>query len=63
LGHGKNTEGSGEFLQIQPPYSLFTETTLVSGRLMPPEIVDLNDYQVEKWPTTPEEERQASETI
>jgi endo-1,4-beta-xylanase len=42
----------------------FTETTLVSGRLMPPEIVDLNDYQVQKWPTTPAgEERQAQETI
>ena len=40
----------------------FTENTLVSGHLMPPEIVDLNDYQVEEWPTTPEgEERQAKE--
>jgi len=42
----------------------FTETTLVSGQLMPPEIVDLNDYQVEHWPTTPEgESRQAEETV
>lgn len=42
----------------------FTETTLVSGHLMPPEIVDLNDYQVKDWPTTPEgEERQAREAI
>lgn len=42
----------------------FTETTLVSGHLMPPEIVDLNDYQVTDWPTTPEgEERQAQEAI
>jgi endo-1,4-beta-xylanase len=42
----------------------FTETTLVSGHLMPPEIVDLNDYQVTDWPTTPEgEERQAEETV
>ena len=42
----------------------FTETTLVSGRLMPPEIVDLNDYQVTDWPTTPEgEDRQVQETI
>ena len=42
----------------------FTETTLVSGRLMPPEIVDLNDYRVTDWPTTPDgEERQAKETI
>jgi GH35 family endo-1,4-beta-xylanase len=42
----------------------FTETTLVSGQLMPPEIVDLNDYQVEEWPTTPEgESRQVEEAI
>ena len=42
----------------------FTETTLVSGHLMPPEIVDLNDYQVEEWLSTPEgEERQAHEAI
>lgn len=40
----------------------FTENTLISGDLMPPEIVDLNDYQVDDWPTTPEgEERQARE--
>lgn len=40
----------------------FTENTIVSGRLMPPEIVDLNDYQVDEWPSTPEgEERQAQE--
>jgi GH35 family endo-1,4-beta-xylanase len=42
----------------------FTETTLISGKLMPPEIEDLNDYQVKDWPTTPEgEERQARETL
>jgi len=42
----------------------FTETTLLSGHITPPEIVDLNDYQVEEWPTTPEgEERQTRETI
>jgi endo-1,4-beta-xylanase len=42
----------------------FTETTLVSGKLMPPEIIDLNDYQVQDWPTTPAgEERQAQDTI
>lgn len=40
----------------------FTENTLVSGEIMPPHIVDLNDYQVDEWPTTPEgEERQARE--
>ena len=37
-----------------------TETTLVSGDLMPGEIEDLNDYQVPSWPSTIEgEERQA----
>ena len=42
----------------------FTETTLISGRLMPPEIVDLNDYQVTDWPSTPEgEERQTREVM
>ena len=41
-----------------------TETTLVSGDLMPPDIVDLNDYQVDSWPTTTEgEERQADEMV
>ena len=40
----------------------FTENTLVSGHLMPPEIVDLNDYQIPEWPTTPEgEARQEKE--
>ena len=40
----------------------FTENTLVSGEIMPKDIVDLNDYQVDKWPTTPEgEERQKNE--
>lgn len=40
----------------------FTESTLVSGHLMPEEIVDLNDYRVPDWPTTPDgEERQADE--
>ncbi|RZU31627.1 endo-1,4-beta-xylanase [Blastococcus saxobsidens] len=42
----------------------WTETTLVSGDLMPPEIVDLNDHQVDSWPSTPEgEERQADEVV
>lgn len=40
----------------------FTENTLISGDLMPPQIDDLNDFQVTEWPTTPEgEERQARE--
>ncbi|OEI67787.1 endo-1,4-beta-xylanase [Curtobacterium sp. ER1/6] len=39
-----------------------TETSLVSGDLMPAHIVDLNDHQVPSWPSTPEgEARQADE--
>jgi len=42
----------------------FTENTLISGDIMPEHIVDLNDWQVEEWPTTPEgEERQKRELI
>jgi endo-1,4-beta-xylanase len=42
----------------------FTEVTLLSGELMPPEIVDLNDHQVDEWPSTPEgEARQAAEVV
>lgn len=42
----------------------FTESTLVSGHIMPQEIEDLNDYQLKEWPTTPDgEERQAKETV
>jgi len=40
----------------------FTENTLISGEIMPAHIVDLNDFQVDTWPSTPEgEERQARE--
>jgi GH35 family endo-1,4-beta-xylanase len=40
----------------------FTETTLMSGDVMPAHIEDLNDWQVESWPSTPEgEQRQADE--
>ena len=40
----------------------FTENTLISGAIMPAHIDDLNDWQVENWPSTPEgEERQARE--
>ncbi|MCW5954032.1 MAG: endo-1,4-beta-xylanase [Propionibacteriaceae bacterium] len=42
----------------------YTETSLVSGELMPRHIVDLNDFQVDSWPSTPEgEERQAGELV
>lgn len=41
-----------------------TETTLLSGDLMPPEVVDLNDWQVPSWPSTAEgEARQADEVV
>ena len=40
----------------------FTENTLISGEIMPAHIVDLNDWQVDAWPSTPEgEDRQARE--
>jgi endo-1,4-beta-xylanase len=42
----------------------FTETTLVSGHLMPAGIGDLNDYRIPSWPSTPEgEQRQAEEIV
>ncbi|SDQ64815.1 endo-1,4-beta-xylanase [Quadrisphaera sp. DSM 44207] len=42
----------------------FTESSLVSGHLMPPEVEDLNDYRIPSWPSTPEgEERQAEEVV
>ena len=42
----------------------FTENSIVSGQLMPLEIVDLNDYQVDDWPSTlAGEERQAREVL
>ncbi|MBR5288478.1 MAG: endo-1,4-beta-xylanase [Clostridia bacterium] len=42
----------------------FTENTFVSGDLMPPHIVDLNDWQVPSWPTTPAgEDRQARDLL
>lgn len=40
----------------------FTENTLISGEIMPADIVDLNDYVVDEWPSTPEgEARQCAE--
>ncbi|MER7796852.1 endo-1,4-beta-xylanase [Microbacterium sp. NPDC096154] len=40
----------------------FTESSLVSGDIMPADIEDLNDYVVESWPSTHEgEQRQADE--
>ncbi len=40
----------------------FTENTLISGDIMPAHSEDLNDWQVDSWPSPPEgEERQARE--
>ncbi|MBQ8953805.1 MAG: endo-1,4-beta-xylanase [Clostridia bacterium] len=40
----------------------FTENTLISGDIMPAHIVDLNDFQVDAWPSTEAgEARQARE--
>ncbi len=40
----------------------FTENTILSGTLVPPEIEDLNDHQVTEWPSTPElEELQSNQ--
>ncbi len=52
-----------QFARFKRPIH-FTENTIISGRLMPPEIIDLNDYQVSDWPSTPAgEERQAREVV
>ena len=60
--------GEEEVLGIVDRFARFglpihmTETTLLSGDPMPPEITDLNDFRVTSWPSTREgEERQADE--
>lgn len=62
--------GEEQIWQINERFARFglplhwTETTLVSGDLMPAEIEDLNDYVVDDWPSTPEgEQRQADEAV
>lgn len=60
-GEEQLTDILDRFARFGLPLQL-TETTLVSGDLMPAHIVDLNDYQPEHWPSTPEgEARQADE--
>ncbi len=62
-GETRTDDVLGRFARFGLPIH-FTESTLVSGRLMPPEIVDLNDYQVDRWPSTPDgEARQADEIV
>ncbi|MCQ2534181.1 MAG: endo-1,4-beta-xylanase [Clostridia bacterium] len=41
----------------------FTENTILSGTLVPPEIEDLNDHQVTEWPSTPELEELQSKQL
>ncbi|HWJ86293.1 MAG TPA: endo-1,4-beta-xylanase, partial [Cellulomonas sp.] len=60
--------GEEQLLEVVDRFARFglplqlTETTLLSGDLMPAHIVDLNDYQVSSWPSTPAgEARQADE--
>jgi GH35 family endo-1,4-beta-xylanase len=62
-GGEKTLEVLSRFERFNLPIQ-FSENTIVSGRIMPPEIVDLNDYQVDEWPSTPEgEQRQAREVV
>jgi GH35 family endo-1,4-beta-xylanase len=62
--------GAAEIVSIVDRFARYglpiqlTETTLVSGDLMPPHIVDLNDWQVPSWPSTEDgEARQADELV
>ena len=56
-------EAVDRFARFGLPIHL-TENTLVSGDLMPPEVEDLNDYQIPDWPTTPDgEARQADDIV
>ncbi|MFI6426371.1 endo-1,4-beta-xylanase [Promicromonospora sp. NPDC050880] len=60
-GEEKTLEILDRFARYNIPIHL-TETTLLSGDVMPAHVEDLNDWQVESWPSTPEgEERQADE--
>lgn len=60
-GEERTLEVLDRFARYGLPLHL-TETTLLSGDLMPAHVEDLNDWQVEDWPSTPEgEERQADE--
>jgi endo-1,4-beta-xylanase len=63
----RGEEYMGNMLDRFARYGLplhMTESTLVSGHLMPAEIKDLNDYRIPEWPSTPEgEARQADEIV
>ena len=62
-GEEQITEVIERFSRFGLPLQL-TETTLVSGDLMPAHVGDLNDHVVDSWPSTPEgEARQADELV
>jgi endo-1,4-beta-xylanase len=62
-GEERTLEVLERFARFGLPLHL-TESTLLSGELMPPEVEDLNDWQVDEWPSTPEgEARQADELV
>ncbi len=50
-GEDRALEVADRFARFGIPLH-FTETTLLSGDLMPPDIVDLNDYVRVDWPST-----------
>ena len=41
----------------------FTETTILSGHEVPKSIIDLNDYHIDEWPSTPEGEAEQAERV
>ncbi|MCK9794615.1 endo-1,4-beta-xylanase [Isoptericola sp. 4D.3] len=66
----QGARGADQLLEICDRFARFglplhwTETTLVSGDLMPPEVEDLNDFQPDGWPSTPDgEARQADDVV
>ena len=62
-GEERTLETIDRFARYGLPIHL-TESTLLSGELMPPEIEDLNDHVVSDWPSTPDgEARQADELV
>jgi endo-1,4-beta-xylanase len=62
-GEEKTLEVLDRFARFGLPIHL-TESTLLSGHLMPAELEDLNDYQIPSWPSTPDgEARQADEVV
>ncbi|MDR0220299.1 MAG: endo-1,4-beta-xylanase, partial [Lachnospiraceae bacterium] len=61
-GLEKTAEVLERFARFKLPLH-FTEITLISGEIMPPEIGDLNDYKNDDWQSTPDGlARQAEET-